>query len=126
MKNIFLFLLVILFSGTEYFFHPIENFFIQSNANQIVNFLVIDEHPFRDLNKNKRLDPYEDSRLMVNLRVDDLLSQMTLQEKVGLMFHPPTQINGEFWSLIYALSLGRRPSTERLILISMANLLFIN
>ena len=115
MKNIFLFLLTILFLGTEYFFHPIENFFIQSNANQIVNFLVIEEHPFRDLNKNKRLDPYEDSRLMVSLRVDDLLSQMTLQEKVGLMFHPPTQINGEFWSLIYGLSLGRRPSTERLI-----------
>jgi beta-glucosidase len=43
---------------------------------------------FRDLNKNGKLDPYEDARVPVEKRVQDLLSQMTLAEKVGLMFAP--------------------------------------
>ena len=43
---------------------------------------------FRDLNKNGELDPYEDWRLSDSARIVDLLSQMTLEEKVGLMFHP--------------------------------------
>jgi beta-glucosidase len=43
---------------------------------------------FRDLNKNGRLDPYEDPRRPIGERVEDLLSQMTLAEKVGLMFQP--------------------------------------
>ncbi|MGZ4359952.1 MAG: glycoside hydrolase family 3 N-terminal domain-containing protein [Gaiellaceae bacterium] len=42
---------------------------------------------FRDLNKNGRLDPYEDPRLPVAERVDDLLRRLTPEEKVGLMFH---------------------------------------
>jgi beta-glucosidase len=46
-----------------------------------------DGYTFRDLNKNGRLDPYEDSRLPVDQRVEDLLSQLTLDEKAGLMFH---------------------------------------
>src|SRR5690348_10434619 len=49
-----------------------------------------DGHRFRDLNKNGRLDPYEDSRLPVEERVADLLAQMTVEEKVGLMFHQMT------------------------------------
>jgi beta-glucosidase len=43
--------------------------------------------PFRDLNKNGRLDPYEDPRRPIEERVEDLLGQMTLEEKAGLMFH---------------------------------------
>jgi beta-glucosidase len=45
---------------------------------------------FRDLNKNGRLDPYEDPRRPLEERVEDLLGQMTLAEKVGLMFHAVT------------------------------------
>lgn len=44
-------------------------------------------HAFRDLNKNGQLDPYEDSRLPVETRVENLLGQMTVAEKAGLMFH---------------------------------------
>ncbi|MFI7581068.1 glycoside hydrolase family 3 protein [Kocuria kalidii] len=40
---------------------------------------------FKDLNANGRLDPYEDWRLPVAQRVDDLVAQMTLEEKAGLM-----------------------------------------
>lgn len=48
---------------------------------------------FRDLNKNGRLDPYEDSRLPIEERVADLLGQMTLEEKAGLMFHAMLGMN---------------------------------
>jgi beta-glucosidase len=43
---------------------------------------------FRDLNKNGMLDVYEDPRQPIDARVEDLLAQMTLEEKVGMLFHP--------------------------------------
>jgi len=49
--------------------------------------------PFRDLNKNGRLDPYEDPARPIDERVEDLLAQMTLEEKAGLMFHQIAGVN---------------------------------
>ncbi len=43
--------------------------------------------PFRDLNGNGELDPYEDSRLPIEDRVADLLARMTLEEKAAQLFH---------------------------------------
>ena len=40
---------------------------------------------FKDLNANGRLDTYEDWRKPVEQRVADLVAQMTLEEKAGLM-----------------------------------------
>src|SRR5690348_1743145 len=51
--------------------------------------------PFRDLNKNGRLDPYEDPRRPVEERVEDLLARMTLEEKAGLMFQTMAPLNME-------------------------------
>lgn len=48
---------------------------------------------FRDLNKNGRLDPYEDPSRPLDERVEDLLGQMTLEEKAGLMFHTIAGVN---------------------------------
>jgi beta-glucosidase len=48
---------------------------------------------FRDLNKNGRLDIFEDSRQPIEARVEDLLGQMTLEEKTGLMFINGTIVN---------------------------------
>jgi beta-glucosidase len=48
---------------------------------------------FRDLNKNGRLDPYEDPSRPLEERVEDLLAQMTLEEKAGLMFHQIAGVN---------------------------------
>ncbi len=45
-----------------------------------------DHIQFRDLNNNNVLDPYEDSSQPINVRVKDVLSQMTLEEKAGMMF----------------------------------------
>lgn len=41
---------------------------------------------FRDLNKNGKMDVYEDPSQPVEARVKDLLSQMTLEEKAGMLF----------------------------------------
>lgn len=40
---------------------------------------------FKDLNRNQRLDIYEDWRQPVDARIDDLIQQMTVEEKVGMM-----------------------------------------
>lgn len=41
---------------------------------------------FRDLNGNGELDIYEDPSKSIELRIDNILSQMTLEEKAGMMF----------------------------------------
>jgi beta-glucosidase len=50
---------------------------------------------YRDLNKNGRLDPYEDPRRPIEERVADLLARMHLEEKAGLLFHTMAPL-GEF------------------------------
>lgn len=50
---------------------------------------------FRDLNKNGKLDVYEDPRQPIEARVEDLLGQMTLEEKAGMLFHDGAVINGD-------------------------------
>ena len=50
--------------------------------------LLHDGLQFKDLNRNGRLDPYEDWRLPVDARVADLVDRMTLEEKAGLMVSP--------------------------------------
>ena len=50
--------------------------------------LTVDGLRFKDLNKNGRLDPYEDWRQPVDARVADLVGQMTLEEKAGMMVGP--------------------------------------
>ena len=48
--------------------------------------LTINGNTFRDLNKNGVLDVYEDVTAAIEDRVDDLVSQMTVEEKAGSMF----------------------------------------
>lgn len=50
-----------------------------------VNSLLIDQLKFKDLNKNKKLDIYEDWRQPVENRIENLVNQMTLDEKVGML-----------------------------------------
>lgn len=42
---------------------------------------------YRDLNGNGVMDPYEDPRLGAEERTEDLLARLSLEEKVGLLFH---------------------------------------
>ncbi|MBP9150405.1 MAG: glycoside hydrolase family 3 C-terminal domain-containing protein [Rhodoferax sp.] len=47
--------------------------------------ISVDGKQFKDLNANGKLDKYEDWRLSVDERINDLVSQMTAEEKVGMM-----------------------------------------
>jgi beta-glucosidase len=47
--------------------------------------LMIDGLKFKDSNANGKLDAYEDWRHPIDARVADLVAQMTLEEKAGLM-----------------------------------------
>ncbi|MEN9385917.1 MAG: hypothetical protein RLZZ185_658, partial [Bacteroidota bacterium] len=57
--------------------------------------LRIGKLSFKDLNKNNKLDQYEDWRLPTSVRVKDLVSQMTLEEKLGFMLISTTRMGGD-------------------------------
>lgn len=59
--------------------------------------IEVDGLKFKDLDGDGELDVYEDWRVETDERVEDLLSQMTLDEKVGTLFHMTT--GGTFTSL---------------------------
>jgi beta-glucosidase len=50
---------------------------------------------FRDLNHNGELDVYEDINQPVESRIEDLLGQMTLEEKAGMMFINGAAVNDD-------------------------------
>jgi beta-glucosidase len=58
--------------------------------------LEIEGYQFKDLNKNGLLDSYEDWRLPQEDRINDLIGQMTLEEKVGFMLISTTRLEGDY------------------------------
>lgn len=52
---------------------------------------------FKDLNKNGKLDPYEDWRLLAPARAADLLARMSVADKVGFMLISSTRLQND-WS----------------------------
>lgn len=52
---------------------------------RVKNLIEVEGLEFKDLNDNDELDGYEDWRKSTDERVADLVSQMTLEEKAGLM-----------------------------------------
>lgn len=42
--------------------------------------------PYRDLNKSGKMDVYEDKTQPTEARIDDLLKQMNIEEKAGMLF----------------------------------------
>jgi beta-glucosidase len=65
-------------------------------AARVVEMLRVDGLLFKDLNKNGHLDPYEDWRLPVDDRVTDLMGQMSLEEKAGLMVGPSLTVGPNY------------------------------
>lgn len=82
-----LFLIPLLFCSCSFYYAP-KN---RKAREQLSPVPVLTENGFtyRDLNKNGKLDVYEDNRQPVDARVNDLLARMTLEEKVGMMWQPP-------------------------------------
>ncbi len=85
-------------------FNRIENTGGQTlgySPNSGVKILTVDGLAFKDLNKNGKLDRYEDWRKPVAERAKDLASQMTLDQIAGLMLYSrhqavPTAAGGYF------------------------------
>ena len=63
-----------------------------SYVEDVTPILEADGLKFKDLNKNGKLDAYEDWRVDTDTRVADLISQMTPEEEVGLLFCVNTQL----------------------------------
>lgn len=56
-----------------------------------VSILTVNGLHFKDLNKNGKLDPYEDWRLPVDQRAKDLASKMSIDQIAGLMLYSAHQ-----------------------------------
>jgi len=96
----------------NFIFSPIERVIYLAKLKPEVKTLDIDGMSFRDLNKNNELDQYEDYRINNAQRVEDLISQMTLEEKVGTLFHPPVTINPDWMFRLYSLFVDGGKLTE--------------
>ncbi|NDV80014.1 glycoside hydrolase family 3 N-terminal domain-containing protein [Dysgonomonas sp. 511] len=95
MKKLFLSIGVILLSVNGYSqqsdkFNTVEN----NNGPTLgyspasgVKILTVDGLKFKDLNKNGKLDKYEDWRLPVDERAKDLAKKMTVEQIAGLMLY---------------------------------------
>lgn len=74
-----------LFLSFQYFNTTFLSFEGEYNQQVDLNKITKEEISFVDRNKNGILDPYEDTRLTVEERVLDVLSRMTLEEKIHLL-----------------------------------------
>ena len=88
-------------------YKPFDNARIQLALNEKPKTLEADGIKYVDLNKNGRLDVYENSRASTSDRVENLLSQMTLEEKVGQMMHPAITIEPSADLLVFHAAMGR-------------------
>lgn len=60
-----------------------------------VKILNVDHLQFKDLNRNDKLDPYEDWRLSTSERSKDLISRMSLEQKAGFMLISTTRMEND-------------------------------
>lgn len=67
-------------------------FYVEANGAQAAlsaaskdKFIQVDGLYFKDLNGNAKLDVYEDWRVAIADRINDLMAQMTIQEKAGTL-----------------------------------------
>lgn len=52
-------------------------------------------YAYRDLNKNGKMDVYEDAKQPIEARINDVLAQMSLEEKAGMMFINGARVNDD-------------------------------
>ena len=96
----------------NHIYQPISRINLYFSQFENVQTIYKDDYLFRDLNKNQQLDIYEDASVSIELRVNDVLSQMTIEEKVGLMFHPPFTVNPGIGMRIYEILIRGNQFTE--------------
>src|SRR4051812_28880972 len=67
---------------------------------------------YRDLNGKGCMDPYEDARLSSQERTEDLLSRLSLEEKVGLLFHTVIEMGAGGSVLEEPGTISKSPTSE--------------
>ena len=88
-KHFHLRLFLMLLFGVAFVAFAEEQVAIEARVKPV---LEVDGLQFKDLNGNGALDPYEDWRLSIDERVDNLVSLMTIEEKAGQMVHPNLEV----------------------------------
>lgn len=93
----YILLIIVIIFGAVYFWRTIRP---ELNTRRNLSLLgkeaqtlTRDGITFRDLNKNGTLDPYEDPRRPIEERIENLLQQMTLEEKAGMLFQTMIGMN---------------------------------
>jgi len=87
--------LCILLMMLSFLLKPTENDLPPMVLSESGMLKTVKGYTFRDLNKNGKLDIYEDVRQPIEARIKDLLKQMTLEEKAGMMFYTPARVNSD-------------------------------
>ena len=77
-----------------------------------VKVLTVDGLAFKDLNKNGKLDKYEDWRLPVDVRAKDLASKMSVEQIAGLMLYSRHQMIPSIPVGPFAGTYGGKPFAE--------------
>lgn len=115
---LYLLLFIVLIAAFVYFWQNIRP---EINTRRYLSLLgkealtlTQDGVTFRDLNKNGRMDPYEDPRRPIEERVEDLLKQMTLEEKAGMMFHTMIGMNKD-GTILEKMGMFPLPQTSDMI-----------
>ena len=101
--------------ATNLFLKPISKMKASFAQSSVAAPISVSGQDFRDLNRNGSVDPYEDYRVATADRVENLLSQMTLDEKVGQMFHPPVLIEPDPLFRVFLEAMNAGTSIEELI-----------
>ena len=101
--------------ATNLFLKPISKMKASFAQSSVAAPISVSGQDFRDLNRNGSVDPYEDWRVATADRVENLLSQMTLEEKVGQMFHPPVLIEPDPLFRVFLEAMNAGTSIEELI-----------
>ncbi len=82
---IFLLIIIVGLGGYWYINSTFLSFEKDYTENSDINELTIDGYTFLDRNGNSKIDIYEDDRKTTDERVEDLLNQMNLEEKIHLL-----------------------------------------
>jgi len=77
-----------------------------------IKIISVDGFAFKDLNKNGKLDPYEDWRLPFDVRAKDLASKMSIDQIAGLMLYSRHQPIPSPSSAFFASTYNGKPFSE--------------
>ena len=99
MKHGFVALAAAAFSGLLALQPSLPNVQQPELGHRTVPLLTVDGLTFKDLDRNGKLDAYEDWRLSPEVRAADLVRRMSLEELAGLLVHGTLSTEGDLGSI---------------------------